>query len=206
MNRSEIERLTMAGSRGLEGILASFPGFALNANGAIHPRGAHNQMTYVIDGMAISDQLTGSFGNALDIGGFVLADGRKIVIRRDWTRGDEQTQAFLREAQGGACERFTTVLAPGSNAFHYDHIHVDLAMHGSSRRGLRHICKPAIPSLAPPPERDTLPEAPDVEEETDIAQLKRLPGDNAYAMHSGPSVGLPPAPIRLRRSARICDV
>ena len=46
---------------------------------------------------------------------------------------------------------------------------------------------------------DNLPEAPDVEEETDIAQVKRLPGDNTYAMHSGPGVGLPPEPPRLNR-------
>jgi hypothetical protein len=56
------------GSRGLEAILVSFPGFAQNANGAIHPRGAHNQMTYVVDGLIISDQLTGAFANALDAG------------------------------------------------------------------------------------------------------------------------------------------
>ncbi len=54
------------GSRGLETYLMSFPGFAVNANGAIHPRGAHNQMTYVIDGLPISDQLTGAFATALD--------------------------------------------------------------------------------------------------------------------------------------------
>lgn len=53
-------------SRGLESMLLTFPGFAANANGAIHPRGAHNQMTYVIDGMPISDQLTGAFANAVD--------------------------------------------------------------------------------------------------------------------------------------------
>jgi hypothetical protein len=41
-----------------------------------------------------------------------------------------------------ACEQFSTVLAPGSNAFHYDHIHVDLMRRGSSRR----VCNPeAIP-------------------------------------------------------------
>lgn len=55
-----------AGSRGLEAVLVSLPGFAQNANGAIHPRGAHNQMTYVVDGLPISDQLTGAFANALD--------------------------------------------------------------------------------------------------------------------------------------------
>ncbi|MCC6990502.1 MAG: TonB-dependent receptor, partial [Acidobacteria bacterium] len=54
------------GSRGLEAMLVTFPGFAQNANGAIHPRGAHNQMTFVIDGLPISDQLTGAFANALD--------------------------------------------------------------------------------------------------------------------------------------------
>lgn len=54
------------GSRGLESVLVSFPGFAQNANGAIHPRGAHNQMTFVVDGLPISDQLTGAFANALD--------------------------------------------------------------------------------------------------------------------------------------------
>jgi outer membrane cobalamin receptor len=62
-----IARMPIAvGSRGLESVLLSFPGFAPNANGAIHPRGAHNQMTYVIDGMPISDQLTGSFANSVD--------------------------------------------------------------------------------------------------------------------------------------------
>jgi len=54
------------GSRGIETYLLSFPGFAMNANGAIHPRGAHNQMTFVIDGMPVSDQLTGAFATALD--------------------------------------------------------------------------------------------------------------------------------------------
>ena len=64
---TRIERLPVAGaSRGLEAVLVGFPGFAQNANGAIHPRGAHNQMTYVIDGMPITDQLTGAFANAVD--------------------------------------------------------------------------------------------------------------------------------------------
>lgn len=57
---------TATGSRALESVLVTFPGFAQNANGAIHPRGAHNQMTFVLDGLPISDQLTGAFANALD--------------------------------------------------------------------------------------------------------------------------------------------
>jgi hypothetical protein len=67
LNAGAMEQLPVAPtSRGLESVLLTFPGFAADANGAIHPRGAHNQMTYVIDGMPISDQLTGAFANAVD--------------------------------------------------------------------------------------------------------------------------------------------
>ena len=67
LNSTATRRLPLApGTRGLESMLLTFPGFAANANGAIHPRGAHNQMTYVIDGMPVSDQLTGAFANAVD--------------------------------------------------------------------------------------------------------------------------------------------
>jgi hypothetical protein len=67
MSRDLIDRLAKSGgSRGIEQILVTFPGFAQNANGSIHPRGAHNQMTFVIDGMPISDQLGGAFANAID--------------------------------------------------------------------------------------------------------------------------------------------
>ena len=67
VSTTQIEQLPApVGSRGLESVLVTFPGFAQNANGAIHPRGAHNQMTFVVDGLTISDQLTGAFANALD--------------------------------------------------------------------------------------------------------------------------------------------
>ena len=67
VSMAQIEQLPAPiGSRGLESVLVTFPGFAQNANGAIHPRGAHNQMTFVVDGLAISDQLSGAFANALD--------------------------------------------------------------------------------------------------------------------------------------------
>ncbi len=65
---TRIERMPVAASsRGIEAVLVAFPGFAQNANGAIHPRGAHNQMTFLVDGLAISDQLTGAFANSLDV-------------------------------------------------------------------------------------------------------------------------------------------
>lgn len=90
-----------------------------------------------------------AFGNALDIGSFVLADGRQVTVQRGW-KGAPEEQGFLRTVQASACERFTTVLAPGSNIYHYNHIHVDL-MRRTSGRG---ICEPAPrvpqPPLSPP--------------------------------------------------------
>ncbi len=67
INQKEIEHLALqVGNRGLEAVVQTFPGFAQDANGSIHPRGAHTQMSYVIDGMPITDQLTGAFSNAVD--------------------------------------------------------------------------------------------------------------------------------------------
>lgn len=67
INQKEIERLALSvANRGLEAVVQTFPGFAQNANGSIHPRGAHTQMSFIIDGMPITDQLTGAFANAVD--------------------------------------------------------------------------------------------------------------------------------------------
>jgi Extensin-like protein C-terminus len=82
-----------------------------------------------------------AFGNALDISAFTLADGRQISVRDGW-RGLPQEQGFLRDIEASACRQFTTVLAPGSNAYHHDHIHVDLMR----RASLRQICEPAAVS------------------------------------------------------------
>lgn len=82
-----------------------------------------------------------AFGNALDVAGFTLADGRRISVKDGW-RGLPEEQGFLRDVQSGACAHFTTVLAPGSNVYHYDHIHVDLMRRASRRL----ICQPAAVS------------------------------------------------------------
>jgi Extensin-like protein C-terminus len=82
-----------------------------------------------------------AFGNALDIAAFTLADGRRITVKDGW-RGMPEEQGFLRDIQAAACQQFSTVLAPGSNVYHYDHIHVDL-MRRTSRRL---ICEPSAVS------------------------------------------------------------
>ncbi|HXN42723.1 MAG TPA: extensin family protein, partial [Xanthobacteraceae bacterium] len=82
-----------------------------------------------------------AFGNALDIAAFTLADGRRVSVKDGW-KGMPEEQGFLRDVQAAACQQFSTVLAPGSNVYHYDHIHVDL-MRRASRRV---ICQPAAVS------------------------------------------------------------
>lgn len=78
-----------------------------------------------------------AFGNALDIAAFTLADGRKITVRDGW-RGPPEEQGFLRDVQASACAVFSTVLAPGSNIYHYDHLHIDLMRRASGRA----VCNP----------------------------------------------------------------
>ena len=82
-----------------------------------------------------------AFGNALDIAAFTLADGRKVTVKDGW-RGAPEEQGFLRDVQAAACAHFSTVLAPGSNVYHYDHMHVDLMRRASGSQ----ICNPAAVS------------------------------------------------------------
>src|SRR6266702_6338361 len=82
-----------------------------------------------------------AFGNALDIAEFDLADGHVVSVQHGW-RGTPEEQGFLHDVQSAACDQFSTVLAPGANVYHYNHIHVDLMRRASGRR----ICEPgAIP-------------------------------------------------------------
>lgn len=78
-----------------------------------------------------------AYMNALDVSGFKLADGRTVRVKTGWRSADASEANFLRAVGGGACEEFTTVLGPGANAAHQDHLHLDLARHSKGRR----VCK-----------------------------------------------------------------
>lgn len=67
--------------------------------------------------------------NAVDIGGFTLADGTRISVLNDWE--DEGPRGrFLEEVRDGACRLFASVLSPDYNAAHRDHLHLDQAERG----------------------------------------------------------------------------
>lgn len=64
-------------------------------------------------------------GNAIDLRAFKFADGRTIVV------GSDKTQAW-NGLKGAACARFKTVLGPGSDAEHKDHLHLDMRLRKST--------------------------------------------------------------------------
>jgi len=70
-------------------------------------------------------------GRALDISSFELSTGASVPVRPN---SDDTTQEVVGAVRTAACGWFTTVLGPGSDSYHTDHMHVDLLMHGSSDR------------------------------------------------------------------------
>ncbi len=64
-------------------------------------------------------------GNAIDLAAFILANGREVNVLRDYY-GNAQDQKFLHAIRSQACGPFHTVLGPGSDASHRNHIHLDL--------------------------------------------------------------------------------
>jgi hypothetical protein len=70
-------------------------------------------------------------GKAIDISGFELSSGKFIPIKPD---GDETMRNVVDTVRTAACGWFTTVLGPGADAAHTDHLHIDMAPHGTSDR------------------------------------------------------------------------
>ncbi len=63
-------------------------------------------------------------GDAIDIAAFTLADGREVNVLTNYY-GSAQDQRFLRSVRAQACGVFHTVLGPGSDPYHRNHIHLD---------------------------------------------------------------------------------
>ncbi|MDQ2067404.1 extensin family protein [Xinfangfangia sp. CPCC 101601] len=61
-------------------------------------------------------------GKAVDIGGFVMANGKVLPVLGGFNR-------TMRKAHKGACGIFGTTLGPGSDGYHEDHLHLDTARH-----------------------------------------------------------------------------
>jgi hypothetical protein len=71
-------------------------------------------------------------GDAIDLYDLTLTHGKNLVLTEM-----SADKALRTELAGSACRRFTTVLGPGSDAYHESHVHLDLLQ----RRGGYRICQ-----------------------------------------------------------------
>jgi len=70
--------------------------------------------------------------NAIDIGGFQLANGANISVLREWKKSGPKSE-FLRAVHSSACRYFRVTLGPDFNAAHKNHFHLD--------RGILYTCR-----------------------------------------------------------------
>lgn len=82
--------------------------------------------SYACRTIAGTDRLSAhATGNAIDVSGFVLEDGRRISLEADWDGGEPAEREFLRVVFKSACKRFGTVLGPDYDRAHADHFHLE---------------------------------------------------------------------------------
>ncbi len=81
-------------------------------------------------------------GNAVDVRSLTFADKKVSMLTDKIFAKDIRT-----DLHDSACARFTTVLGPGSDGYHEEHIHVDLAERHNGYR----ICHWAVLEPPPPP-------------------------------------------------------
>lgn len=133
--------------------------------------------------------------NALDIRGIKLVNGRMLSLT------DRNAARDVREkVLASVCGRFTTVLGPGSDGYHEDHIHLDLA---ERRNGYR-ICQwqvydPVVAAPLPAPRPEEAPPREEVasqEVESQQPESKQPQvGDLKVQPALPPPVSLSPVPM-----------
>lgn len=136
--------------------------------------------------------------NALDVRGLKLANGNTLSLT-DRTLLRETREKVLTTV----CTRFTTVLGPGSDWYHEDHIHLDLA----DRRNNYKLCQwgvydplPAVAPLMPAERPDEAPPRQTAEEKAGQEKAAAPPG--AASPESNETPKLSPAAKRARKTSR----
>lgn len=175
--------MTIAAARWVREALAPAIGGAGGVLGAVRIADSYNcRPRNRVSGAKMSEH---GRGNAVDVGGFELGDGRVWIVAKGGL-----PNPFRTAMKDSACTRFTTVLGPGSDGYHEDHIHVDLAQ----RRNDFRLCHwnldagTAVASRKDKPAGDAAPSTPpgasiearagqekgrqekDAEEETEVTQ------------------------------------
>jgi hypothetical protein len=136
--------------------------------------------------------------NALDVRGMKLANGRAISLT-DRTVPREVRESVLHSV----CARFATVLGPGSDWYHEDHIHLDLMERHNNYKICQWNVWDPLPQIAPllPAERPDEAPPREVAAESDADKPDPAKPDAAETGNSGPDAdagGIRP-PTKKRR-------
>jgi hypothetical protein len=137
--------------------------------------------------------------NALDVRAFKLANGQSISLT------DRNVPRALRETVlHSVCARFSTVLGPGSDWYHEDHIHLDLM----ERRNNYRICQwnvwDSLPQVAPllPAERPDEAPPREVAAQSDTAKSDGTKSDAEKSEGAEPEAEKKPATKKRRKNRR----
>jgi hypothetical protein len=137
--------------------------------------------------------------NALDVRALKLANGQSISLT-DRTVSRATRESVLQSV----CARFSTVLGPGSDWYHEDHIHLDLM----ERRSNYKICQwdvwDPLPQVAPLLPAGRPEEAPprEVAAKSDAAKSNVAKSDVAKSEAQAPAADKAKPPTKKRRQTR----
>lgn len=118
-------------------------------------------------------------GNAMDTRGYVLKDGRRFVIGAPVPGSGDAAMpvAFQERIKASACADFTTILGPGSDGYHEQHLHVDRA----ERRSGAVLCQWAVTeATAKVPSPPRKPDAPAATDAAEGADEEASPAANGF--------------------------
>ena len=134
--------------------------------------------------------------NALDVRALKLANGQSIALTERATPRDLRERVLH-----SVCARFSTVLGPGSDGYHEDHVHLDLI----ERRNNYKICQwevwDPLPAVAPmlPPERPEEAPPREVAAKSDAAKAGAAKSDATEPDASATAPSTNPRSTKKRR-------
>ncbi len=117
--------------------------FVLPASGLLPERGPIAALTQSsthvcrpVNNLTGGDLSEHAYGNAIDIREFRFAAGPPVAVEPRERQGTP-AEAFQDAVRAAACLTFTTVIGPGTDAAHADHLHLDV----KRRRGGFRLCQ-----------------------------------------------------------------
>lgn len=143
------QRITTLPGRSLADVVNTEPGWLLEANGILHPRGSEYQVQYVVDGLPLTDNRSPSFAPGLDAddvhsmsiltGGYPAEYGRKLGGVIEVVTAANPRQGLHGSAEG-SIGSFDT--AGGGGAVQYGWSKTLLGISGNADRTDRYLDPP----------------------------------------------------------------